>query len=1271
MTEEIPSDIAQHLEAMLAESMRWAQLQLTYEEILTETKPIVRDMQLYSLKSALPILSGLLTVPAYQSNCIRLELLVALAVLSCSGKKKASIAQAVRWYRQIGQTKCVRGEDPAEDVFVTNVNNNTSNYLLLEGVWENAGFYTQRIIDLVATFPNTPRFDQLRRSLCATLKIVDEVCKRSGLQRYSLGNDERQATLKAANLPNKSELAKRVTFSSADLEHLGINPLDIVPIWSPTVDREAMLKQAPGYSIFEHQVLVQVGPDNFVAAMPSALSVCARNLVIGFIAGEGLQDEFDYMLGQIYAELIHETPLLGGRVRAPVHWGKIDGTRFASFSMEIDTGHILSYFLYLPSITRHAHNGFKSIIIDDGTIWKHLDKLIKRTITDAEARAEFKRGQIILVGCGWGKGLAMKELTAESPAWHVENISVADLIRLSWLEGMSPEYFIRVQDGLRAVEEIGVEIFNVNGVLNLIAWARKNNGHIIPHHAFLNVEVEEGLPNLLNFPQDLLRGLRAEADQVRDLHRIQDYAGQWRLCQSASMGALFENHTRTNLFNCLDSIKTGELLTVLEGDFLIWVTVTADEFPSNETAFRLWEMVREWLPRIADELKNTIKTLLSAPPLLLEMRFEGSGQFEMKQAMPDRTALLEMMSLDPSIDGTNRTLVRFGDGFMNGFRYAKNIAERVVVEGMLRAIMQHLGLQIPDHGPHTFIDNIVKNDDARSFHAIHGHDFLQYVWGSLPRKLVKLNEADDAIVKLGLAQKAVAKKARHRIAGVEECCSFLEAVVDGLLKELRADLSRFKREEALKRVYLNIEKSHAEEDHWRRTSAAIIGLHGERPEALKVYVEQSSKFSAASVTGRILLEIGLCECPSEGEALSNMELSRMMAKASIVYRLGGLSDALKYRALTAELHVSPFGDILVEDDFGKFVVQPVLSRMIGQRFRNIAPKQRQNYEEAPVLLTTEDRFEPEFWAAWKGEFGFTIDDGRQFLTLTEDEGVRRESAVYETRRSELIRVLSVENANEEAVVGFIDTFSLKPRTNWAKPPKGFSIRDIYPWAFSRRLSVVARPILQLDNTLDPLLIVAPHSLRGGFRYLITGAHRAELPQDFFQTDALRNKWWGKAGEGHTHAKEIAERLNKAGWQTCLEITLPRILNKKFPPDHGDIDVLAWKKDYGEVWVIEAKDLSRARNHSEMAHMLSDYQGQTKKNGEPDKLLKHLQRVDLLKGDPDGVAKFCKIHKPAVKSALICSGIVPMQYAKIDALEGTFVGSIEDLIESLKLHSGHL
>ena len=67
--------------------------------------------------------------------------------------------------------------------------------------------------------------------------------------------------------------------------------------------------------------------------------------------------------------------------------------------------------------------------------------------------------------------------------------------------------------------------------------------------------------------------------------------------------------------------------------------------------------------------------------------------------------------------------------------------------------MQHIGLNIPDGSVLRFVDDIVKNEDARSFHAIYGHDFIQYVEESLPRKLIILNEIDDAIVKLGLVSR--------------------------------------------------------------------------------------------------------------------------------------------------------------------------------------------------------------------------------------------------------------------------------------------------------------------------------------------------------------------------------------------------------------------------------------------------------------------------------------------------------------------------------------
>ena len=95
-------------------------------------------------------------------------------------------------------------------------------------------------------------------------------------------------------------------------------------------------------------------------------------------------------------------------------------------------------------------------------------------------------------------------------------------------------------------------------------------------------------------------------------------------------------------------------------------------------------------------------------------------------------------------------------------------------------------------------------------------------------------------------------------------------------------------------------------------------------------------------------------------------------------------------------------------------------------------------------------------------------------------------------------------------------------------------------------------------------------------------------------------------------------------------------------------------------VIECKDLSTARNYSEIAALLADYQG-IEADGEADKLKKHLNRVSLLQESHGQLRHFTSIQRPQIVSCLVCSGVVPMQYAKIDALADTHVGTIEEIL----------
>lgn len=263
-------------------------------------------------------------------------------------------------------------------------------------------------------------------------------------------------------------------------------------------------------------------------------------------------------------------------------------------------------------------------------------------------------------------------------------------------------------------------------------------------------------------------------------------------------------------------------------------------------------------------------------------------------------------------------------------------------------------------------------------------------------------------------------------------------------------------------------------------------------------------------------------------------------------------------------------------------------------------------------------------------------------------------------RSYLSLVCS-DKVHEDTARRFLDQFSLSPRPRWDKPPKGFNGKDIYSWRFGRRLSFVTRPILKVDNSNDPLLFIAPDALRKGFVYVVDGAYHGRFEQTFFHTKEMRDTWWGKAREGHTFNIEVAKALSTAGWQVRENIGLPELLNRKIERDFGDVDVLAWRTDSKEVLIIECKDLSLARNYSEIAALLSDYQG-LEVEGEADKLRKHLNRVAILKDNIGQLQRYTGIQEPLIISCLVCSGVVPMQYAKIDALSNTRVGGILDILK---------
>ena len=1245
--------------ALFQEHMRWATLSVSIQEIADDNAALVRDISRFDSKETVPLLASILTLPKYQSQCIRLEILVVLAIVFCKGKKRANVGNVVQWFRKIGESKCVSGEDPAEDVFVSAVHGDKGSYRILEGVWEGAGFYTQRILELVASMPDHGEFASIRKSFDALLIVSDIVNERSGLIRYQLGSERRREALSPGELPKRQDLVARTTLSTESLGKRHISVEDLEPFIFDLRNIDELPAQSIGNSYIDRYPLIRIADQQLVVALPTALTVAARNFVIENVFEMGLIRSFDEALARNYSKLFQNTPLLGGPMSAPAIWRKVGDTRLSSFGFEVDNGYFVSFHLFQLTVALHRSGGFKTVYEDDGDLKKSLEESIEKSIERFSKIEGFKRGLVVVSGCGWGKGCFTDYLEINHENWRLLNVSAADLVRLSWLGDMSPSYLWRVEDGYEEISKSGVHIVNPNGVLNLIGWVRSNDGHFVPHSQLPEEEISAERPLMLNPPINLLRDVRADSDNGFDRHQSIDNKGVWHDVQRASPTPFFESESERRLYTSISDVQRRELTSVYEGECQLWVSISAPNLEDKETTYRLWQMANEWLHRIGSELDTYAnQNSTSKEPLKLYIEFQDSDPPVTPGRKPTAEELEGLYEIaDHEEEGA--CIARFLNGFLLGFGIAENIAERKFVHGVVCGFMRLLNVENLAEEAGRVVGLVVTNENARSFHLFHAQNFSDYTRNSLPKELVVIDQIDDAAAKIGLGWRVADKTMGNRVVGREQCTRFLNDVVEELLSEITATLTSFRRDPALVRLVRNIEKASADAEHWKRTSAALIGLHGD--DAIERFVKQMSLFAGAGIASRVLAEMAICICPIDaGNELSDIELSKLVARVALVVRLGGLSDAVHYNALTPELVISPLGDILFKDDFGRLVVEPMLSRAIGEGFVAMAPRQKRNYSEPNSITTVQGKLSDEFWDIWKGEMGFDLDEAREIIGALEDEGIRRGEAVFRMRVSNYFDSVRGDSVSQDVASAFLDQFSLSSREHWEEPPDGFSLKDLYPWKFGRRLSFVARPILRLEQDDDPMLLIAPSALRSGFAYLVDGAHSGSLDQSFFHSTLMKDYWWGKAGEGHSFTTEVATELISEGWEIRENIEIPAILNRKLGSDYGDVDVLAWRKDLSNVLVIECKDLSFARNYSEIASLLSSYQG-VEVDGEPDKLKRHLNRVSILDQHLPLVSQFTGIQAPIVVSCLVCSGIVPMQYSKIDALENTRVGSVEEVL----------
>ena len=1183
----------------------------------------------YDFHKSIAAIGGLLTLPVLQANTLRLEAIAHLALANCKGRQSPTLQNAARWFKEIG-ADMGHLEDPVADVFVTRVIFRGANYRVIEGLHEANGHHLQHILHAVEGMPDSGVLGAVKRSCGAILVLSDRLCARAGLDAFAEGSNLPLKALPIKSIPTMKRLTARTRFSYRELAAAGCDaqwlgrfvlpPDERDIIWSP--NERSLLDRLP---------LLDTGSE-IVVALPSALGAAVREAVIEACIETGNERQVRAAVLGSQTDALRQN-LMFRKARIPGALVDPNNALVSSPPVEVEPGYWVHCVLLVDDLEGFVDGGLWGTSSRGAAASPALQTEIEKASAFCHARPGFKSGLTFVVICGFGRRIGLGFNGAKD--WLVEVATDYDVEVMSSLDNFDFSELIKFSMMERHLEAKGFKTEAPNGLIAKLSFAHDNKGHLVRHEDM----PDQFAAGIIYIPIGAPLGLRAAYHRRWDVQSIASPDNRNVVVRRMGRNELSQV-ADSRVYIDLDDLEGGRLRGAwLAGSQTWWVHVTSEKITDKNFLQGVWDMQCVWMERIARTLMDALPSL---PDFLVwRLHFAHWEAGPAAEVVPATPKEIER-DISTSIEIESATIVtEVGQAFYRGLSRSDNAAEAAVVQSFVEQAIALSGR--PDQSVDELMAEIVPSPDARQMHAFAPQEFRDHVRDAIASPPVLMSRFDDASLRIGLGWHGVDRPG-GTILGKSECCGALNKITSALEEEFCQELARFERRALLEAAVANHEAAAFERSTWHRTSAALIGMAEDELVVRGKIAEHHAKLNVVSLTSRILIEAGLSECPfGTGEVPADIDLSRLMAKASTIFYLGGYSDAIHYGGMKPELRISPAGQVLIDPTFFDVIVEPA-GRSLADK---VIDEHRERYTallHEPDLETRslEDIVEGEFLEAWHDEIGVSLGDCRGALEALEnrlvDAGVGWEMMTC----PELIAFLDDHIQDPEAYVAALESM---PRNGWKHVPSPFLDQDRQPWRFRRRLAVYRRPLIRLSDSNEAPVLVVPGILRASLLAMMHNYCGAEMDQDLLISQKMR-RWWNlvQDREAKNFEKLVCTELQKTGWSTAARIKLSEILGKRLPQDPGDIDVLAWRSD-GRIVVVECKNLLFARTPSEIAKQLSKYQGTEDERGRPDMLAKHLRRVELARKHVTKFQKYTGVHTGSIEGALVFSNSVPMIFAK--------------------------
>lgn len=1205
---------------MLVETQHGRQ-QMTVDDFAANHVDLIASIRNWDLEASLSLCAGLMLCPKMHAYTYGLEILIHSICVHAVGSVHPGTAEVAQILEDLFEF-LVESDELPRDVFVVNVMTEAGNRRFLTGTWETPEFWVQHAIDSLSLAPRTERFDGLREQVHALLLFSEAAMERNGLQRYTGSLVQPQPRVE---LPNGDELDMAVQTVRLRTGRLTAS-LDAFTLSADEVRNIG--NDSLGNSRLEHRPFVRVNPSFLVWALPTASSIAVRSLILKRMESTGNLRKFSRALRTVqshsFVELLrhkradsdlhNQLPPIPNQLR----WMRQTAVEFEGGRV----AHILLLHDDLEEAIQAGLNSFNSAAFRSALEFQiHLSRSVVKLHFGLR-----KEGMTVIVMAGLGRGFALP-LFAQPPNWHLCALHLSDAMALMWLGSDWLGEVWSVKNDVSRLQNQGLHIRDEGDDIRVLGYWRAKD-RIVP------LDVDIPAENVaVNIDRTFAGNLRAEARLGYDEHATyKPSENSWfRVSKLAGLGH-FQELRALPIYGSLADARNQKLAGVVETrKRSCWIELNpVGKNQDFHISYVLWDATMQWCGRILPALEEVAPEPL---PSNVEIFVDAD--------IPREDEILDIPLSNDLIEvATNRTNYEISivlkRSFLRALAEPTNRAEKQLVRAIIDAVSALYGAEFSTS---ELFEEMMPNDDARFAHLFMARTHADEL-SDIPQKSTTLiTDHDSYNAALGIGA-AVALPGRHTINGKKKSQRSLHKIVDVLWERTRDQLRIYNRSSLIKVVLQNLEAIRADEIVWERTAAALGSVYKNQSDVLAAAHNQGNLRNRTSLTSRVLIEMAICECPPDtGVTSGRTDYLVLIGLVNTLLLAAYNSDAIQYDLVEPDLEIWPNGEFGIANNFNDTVLVPYQQGRFADYFRRTAADYAKLFSKNEGK-EVEEVFDAEFLKAWEEEFGFSI---KQLLSLEEvliRKAREAKDRVVDIRVAELLALLRAEGLDSSASEHMLGSLVLSPRHSWAAPPDGFTLRDIEPWHFGRRLSMIRRPLLCLSGFVSSSsqITYGAGLVHNAFSFTVTSTHSGTMSERSFTSIGMQ-KWLGTVNNknGTEFNETVRQVVESAGLQARSSVQMT-----EFGVDGmGDVDVLAWTHAGHVVFVIECKHLRFARTVGEVGEQLRRFRGQP-----GDDLYAHIRRVKWLTENAEALRRKLQLRDGfRICQLLVTETLVPMAFVK--------------------------